>query len=174
MLFGKKLIKRCPQGHEMELSWRRCPRCTRRAPLSVAPRDITEQTVVMQAPAESADHTRVMAGSEPAVQSALAILARLTATSGPLTGQEFRILSGRTKLGKAPREETGPTLLALADPYMSKDHVALEAGPGGIVMIDLGSTNGTFVNGARAGRAMLNDGDELRLGNTVFRVKQGR
>ncbi len=173
-MFGKKVIKRCPQGHEMELHWRRCPRCTRRAPLGVAPRDITEQTVVVQAEVQGGDETRVMAPSAPEVQGAIGVIARLEAASGPLAGQEFRILAGRTKLGKAPRQETGATLLALADPYMSKDHAALEAGPGGIVMVDLGSTNGTFVNGQRMGRALLREGDELRLGNSVFLVKPRR
>src|SRR5262252_642764 len=27
---GRKVVKRCPQGHEMEMAWRDCPRCTGR------------------------------------------------------------------------------------------------------------------------------------------------
>ena len=35
-------------------------------------------------------------------------------------------------------------------------------------MVDLGSTNGTKVNDARVGEQQLNDGDEVRFGNTVM------
>jgi hypothetical protein len=173
-MFGKKLIKRCPKGHEMELHWRRCPRCTRRAPTALPARDITEQTVVVQAEAEAGDHTRVVEPSSPAMAGAVTVVARLEAASGPLAGQEFRVLQGRTKLGKSPREEGDAMLLPLADPYLSKDHLALEAGPGGVVLVDLGSTNGTFVNGQRVERAVLRDGDELRVGGSVLRLRLGR
>jgi pSer/pThr/pTyr-binding forkhead associated (FHA) protein len=98
------------------------------------------------------------------------VRARLTALAGPLAGQEIRLLTGRTKIGKAPREEEGAVVIAVADGYLSKEHVALEAGAGGVVLRDLGSTNGTFANGRRVERAILRDGDELRIGQSVFRV----
>jgi pSer/pThr/pTyr-binding forkhead associated (FHA) protein len=38
-------------------------------------------------------------------------------------------------------------------------------------MQDLGSTNGTFVNGQRTSSALLNRGDVVQLGSSTFRVE---
>ena len=98
------------------------------------------------------------------------MVARLEVVAGPLAGQRIDLEAGRTKIGKSPAAEPGVHVIPLADPYLSKDHAALEAGAGGVVVVDLGSTNGTFVNGTRARRAVLRDGDELRLGSTRIRL----
>ena len=54
---------------------------------------------------------------------------------------------------------------------MSRDHFALEAGVAAVVLRDLGSTNGTHVNGSRVDRHILADGDLVRAGETSFRVR---
>ncbi len=56
------------------------------------------------------------------------------------------------------------------DPRISRYHAAVEGTLGGIRIQDLGSGNGTFVNGARVDAAMLRPGDRVRLGNTVLAV----
>ena len=38
-------------------------------------------------------------------------------------------------------------------------------------VVDLSSTNGTYVNNARVDRARLNDGDRLRVGRVEFTVR---
>jgi hypothetical protein len=56
-------------------------------------------------------------------------------------------------------------------PSVSRAHARIDAGADGEHAIaDLGSSNGTFVNGARVERATLRDGDVLRLGDCAFRV----
>ena len=62
-------------------------------------------------------------------------------------------------------------LVGLPDPSMSRDHFALEAGVAAVVLRDLGSTNGTFVNEARVERHMLAEGDMVRAGATSLRVR---
>ena len=47
---------------------------------------------------------------------------------------------------------------------VSRDHAELRRTPGGWVLVDRTSTNGTFVNGVRVHRAHVADGDEIRLG----------
>ena len=42
---------------------------------------------------------------------------------------------------------------------------------GTFVVADLGSTNGTKVNGVRVAEHELRDGDEVRFGNTTFRFE---
>lgn len=157
--FGKKVIKRCPRGHEMDLGWRSCPRCTGRARTEIA-RDMDDATVIVQASPE-----KLAAAARPESSA----IGSLQVIAGPSAGAEHRIEAGRTKLGKEPSPEPGTRVLAIADSFMSRDHAALVAGMGGVVLVDLGSTNGTWVNRKRVERALLSDGDEVRLGQTVAR-----
>jgi predicted component of type VI protein secretion system len=61
----------------------------------------------------------------------------------------------------------------LADhPDASRTHAEVEHGAGGLVVRDLGSRNGTYVNGERIeGDRSLTNGDELRIGGIVWRVE---
>jgi len=167
-----KVLKRCPKGHVMELSWRRCPRCSGgRVPIAKA-RDLAEQTVFAAPPSASVEETQVGSASlaRQAPSSGPAGPA-LVATAGPLAGQEFPLRSGQTRIGKSPRPAAETALIAVpGDRYMSKEHATLTLGSAALVLNDPGSTNGTFVNGSRVSRAVLQDGDELRVGESVFRV----
>lgn len=58
--------------------------------------------------------------------------------------------------------------IVLADPNVSRHHAEVRPAVDGYVVADLGSTNGTKVNGARVSEHLLLDGDELRFGNTVI------
>ncbi|TIC82771.1 DUF3662 and FHA domain-containing protein [Nocardioides sp. GY 10127] len=64
------------------------------------------------------------------------------------------------------------------DPGVSRRHVEFRvdaSGPGGhglhIDVVDLGSTNGMSVNGQKMGRAVADDGTEVRVGSTTLRVR---
>ncbi len=59
--------------------------------------------------------------------------------------------------------------VVLADPNVSRRHAEVAPSGTGFMVTDLGSTNGTSVNGTRiSGSHQLTDGDELRFGNTVM------
>ena len=60
--------------------------------------------------------------------------------------------------------------LVLADPAVSAQHCRLEPDGRGLVLRDLGSTNGTFVQGVRVARARVGAGAQLRVGRTDLRV----
>jgi len=57
------------------------------------------------------------------------------------------------------------------DPTVSSYHANLVGTSEGFVVIDLGSSNGTFVNGSRVQESILADGDEVHFGlcRTIFR-----
>ena len=58
------------------------------------------------------------------------------------------------------------------DDFASTRHAALEPRPDGLWVEDIGSTNGTFVNGARVTTArLLTSGDVIRIGQTDLRVE---
>ncbi|HWB55818.1 MAG TPA: FHA domain-containing protein [Gaiellaceae bacterium] len=60
-----------------------------------------------------------------------------------------------------------------ADDYASGHHARVEAGLDGTWVFDLGSTNGTYVNGERIdGRRRLREGDVLQVGDTELRFER--
>ena len=60
---------------------------------------------------------------------------------------------------------------AITDEYASSHHARIRAGRGLWYVEDLGSTNGTFLNGRRIhAPQLLNKGDKIRIGHTVMTV----
>jgi FHA domain len=64
--------------------------------------------------------------------------------------------------------------IRLEDPYASAQHAQLVMQAGVIVLEDLGSTNGTYLNEELlAGPAPLHDGDRVRIGDSEFTYEEG-
>jgi DNA-binding NtrC family response regulator len=59
--------------------------------------------------------------------------------------------------------------LAVADFTVSRYHLDVSVGPGGIVVADLGSTNGTYIGAVRIERAIVPPGTLVKLGGTTIR-----
>ena len=59
----------------------------------------------------------------------------------------------------------------LGDPNVSRRHAEIRRQGTGFVVVDLGSTNGTRVNGAGVKERRLNDGDEITVGGTKIRFE---
>ena len=58
------------------------------------------------------------------------------------------------------------------DTFMSSHHARIEIRPEGVWVVDLDSTNGTFVNGQRvSGDRSLRKGDRLQVGSTVLEMR---
>jgi hypothetical protein len=95
--------------------------------------------------------------------------ATLVIREGDGAGGEYP-LDGELVLGR----EQGSADLVLNDPGVSRRHAAVRAQGGAITVEDLGSSNGTFVNGQRtSGEVVLAEGDEVQLGGTVLTVHGG-
>jgi pSer/pThr/pTyr-binding forkhead associated (FHA) protein len=62
--------------------------------------------------------------------------------------------------------------LQLEDHTVSQRHAILIATEVGVVLLDDRSATGTYVNGARTTRRMLEDGDEVTLGRVTFRFAE--
>ena len=60
--------------------------------------------------------------------------------------------------------------LVLAEPTISRSHAAVGFDPQGFFVQDLGSTNGTMVNGAKCQRTFLKSGDLIQMGKLTLGV----
>lgn len=63
--------------------------------------------------------------------------------------------------------------ISFHDPNVSRRHAEIRPDGTGFVLVDLGSTNGTFVNGARVTQHRLVDGDRIGVGATVLDFRAG-
>jgi len=80
----------------------------------------------------------------------------------------FRLKSGTIKtVGRAPRADF---ILDVA--LVSRLHCRLTAGDDNLEVLDLESTNGTFVNDKRVDKAKLATGDRLRIGRVELTVEK--
>jgi adenylate cyclase len=88
---------------------------------------------------------------------------RIVSTSG---SQSFELREGSTLLvGRAASSD-----IPIFDPTISRRHARLSSTATGVEVSDLGSSNGTFVNGERVDSATVVVGDELTFGKVPFRV----
>ncbi|MEM4410026.1 MAG: FHA domain-containing protein [Candidatus Caldarchaeum sp.] len=107
-------------------------------------------------------HTPTLLGPPGAPQGTC----RLVALNGPLAGSRFDISTIPVIAGRASSQ------ISLAfDESASRQHAEFVWTPQGLRVRDLGSTNGTLVNGRRVAEAILHFGDEVQLGMTRFRVE---
>jgi pSer/pThr/pTyr-binding forkhead associated (FHA) protein len=81
----------------------------------------------------------------------------------------FRLAPGAVKtVGRAPRAD-----FILDAALVSRLHCRLSAEEDRLEVVDLSSTNGTFVNDKRVERAVLGNGDRLRLGRVELTIGRG-
>jgi ABC-2 type transport system ATP-binding protein len=92
----------------------------------------------------------------------------LAFVSGPQAGLNVAV-GGQLVVG---RDRATADLLLEDDTDVSRRHATFSPSGEGLTVQDLGSTNGTFVNGARigAGAVVLSSGDQVQIGDTVMKV----
>lgn len=170
MLFrrSKKKPRTCAQGHPQEPTWDKCPFCTadEQPGGSPAAEPETDTASVTQVP-DPGRGAVVVAKKKP-VRAPRRILAGwLVAIGGEHEGQDFRVHVGKNVLGKGAHSD-----IALKDAYISERHATFESKNGECTVTDLGSRNGTFVNGQRiTGSQAVRDGDRISLGHTELKFR---
>jgi hypothetical protein len=86
--------------------------------------------------------------------------------NGELRGRDFRLVDGKNTMGTAADCD-----VVLTDPYLSSHHSVIRHENGEYILVDLDSTNGSYVNGKAVSRMDLIDNDTIRLGRTELRFK---
>jgi len=95
---------------------------------------------------------------------------RLVMSQGPQPGQTFILDQDSLTLGRDPSSD-----IVISDPQVSRQHTRITTRQDEMIVIeDLGSTNGTFVNGIRlTGPHTLANGDVIGLGDVVTLTHYG-
>lgn len=78
------------------------------------------------------------------------------------TGERLSLGESVITFGRKPE-----STVQLADPNVSRNHAEIRPHGNGWVLVDLGSTNGTRINGVRVSSHELTEGDEITFGNTL-------
>jgi two-component system, cell cycle response regulator len=89
--------------------------------------------------------------------------AYLLVIAGPSFGEMYRLQGSRSVIGRADT-----AAVRVLDDGISREHAALERDGGKNVLLDLGSTNGTFCNGTKIKRQELVDGDKISVGASTI------
>jgi NADH:ubiquinone reductase (H+-translocating) len=133
-------------------------------------RSLDEPRTPVRPPAEQAAPARpLVAGSvrtPPAAAPATSLRAIIQAQAGPVAGRSFEVGAGGATLGRAAENS-----IVLADPRLSRHHARVTLEDGVFWLADLGSANGTAVNGHRLQAPHpLKSGDMVDLGQSRFVV----
>jgi transcriptional regulator with PAS, ATPase and Fis domain len=92
----------------------------------------------------------------------------LVVVDGPSRGARASVTTGGARVGAAPGND-----LTLADPTVSRVHCEITQKGDALVLRDLGSTNGTWVEGVRLRDGDVPPGAIVRVGSSAFRVDVG-
>jgi len=124
-------------------------------------------TVGAPSPVQAAEQTAAPGAGVPTQMMGTPGSWTLQVVAGPLAGRSLTLSEGqRVSAGRSPDVE-----LALeGDSFASRRHAVFSVQGGYAVVEDLGSTNGTLVNGARVTRQTLSKGDTVVIGQTQIRV----
>lgn len=86
--------------------------------------------------------------------------------SGKYKGAAFAVPDG----GELIIGRSGDRDIVLEEEMVSRQHAKVRAEGSELLLIDLGSTNGTFVNGEKVRRIALQNGDRLLIGTSIARI----
>lgn len=90
----------------------------------------------------------------------------ITVVRGPYKGRDFVFTTDVVTVGKAPQND-----IPLPDETVSRQHMEILRDTKGFLLRDLGSTNGTFLDGAEIREAFLRNGSQVTVGETRFRFR---
>lgn len=137
-------------------------------PTMANPQPYVPMNPTMAVPVQSNLQPTVAVAAQPNLQPTVAVQTSgfaLVAMDGPLLGQRFP-LNMAIELGRESQQ-----VPMGFDTSASRRHARIEPAGMFVNVSDLGSTNGTFVNGQRVTNATAKNGDIVKVGATNFRIE---
>ena len=89
--------------------------------------------------------------------------AYLIVLAGSAVGEMYKITKDETTIGRGSQAD-----IQVIDEGISRRHASIRLSGDGVVVSDLGSTNGTFLNGEKVATHALRDGDKIQVGSTTI------
>jgi len=128
-------------------------------PAKRAPQPVPEEAG-LPVPAATATVRRGLEMTLPGIPALIGV-------QGIVAGSTFALTAGDLTIGRDGENE-----IVLAENTVSRRHArVLRDGQGQFSLTDLGSANGVYVNGMRVQRAILDMGDEIKIGDNYFRFQ---
>jgi pSer/pThr/pTyr-binding forkhead associated (FHA) protein len=93
-------------------------------------------------------------------------MAKLVVLSAGMTGRTHELKADKTTIGRVE-----DNTFQIAEPSVSSHHCEIVLRGNDVVVKDLGSTNGTFINGEKVSESVLKPGQILRLGQIEMRLE---
>ncbi len=140
------------------------------SPAAAPPETFEEATSIIpvwqhsENPSDSRQTVSLQAVPVEQIASGTAFAALLTFESGPFAGRMVALPSQMVNFGRAPDND-----VVVGDPATSGHHGRIEVRGGYFWVSDLGSTNGTLVNGEPVIEKQLSDGDLIAIGQNTMR-----
>jgi dipeptidyl aminopeptidase/acylaminoacyl peptidase len=140
------------------------------SPAAAAPETFEEATSIIPAwqhsenPSDSRQTVSLQAVPVEQIVTGTGFAALLTFESGPFAGRMVALPSQMVSIGRAPDND-----IVVGDPATSGRHGRIEVRNGAFWVSDLGSTNGTLVNGEPVIEKELSDGDLIAIGQNTMR-----
>lgn len=162
------MAKFCTNGHQMEDSWDVCPYCQKTGYQGVtssigAKKTVLETEPPPEAPVASSRKTVLLSEKRRPP-----VVGWFVALNGEQKGDDFRVHDGQNILGSSPEAD-----IVIRDPAVTGKHASLRYKEGKFILIDLDSSNGTFLNdnSEPIAREQLKDNDVVRVGETNLKFK---
>lgn len=95
-------------------------------------------------------------------------MVKLQVLNGSLAGQSYELKVAKTTVGRVEDNS-----FQLAEPSVSSHHCEILLSGSDVVVKDLNSTNGSFIDGNKIAEAVLKPGQTLRLGQVDLRIDDG-
>jgi two-component system cell cycle response regulator len=114
--------------------------------------------------------TRITPFSQPHIstESAEDCLVVIYSPSSNQLGKRFSLAVERVKIGRGIEND-----VVLHSDSVSRRHARIEARGGGYRLVDMASTNGTYVNDEPIDDVQLNRGDQIKVGDTILKFLSG-
>jgi DNA-binding NtrC family response regulator len=120
-------------------------------------------------PIQDPGATQIMQAAAPPARHVTLSHIGLEVLAGPDLGREFRLALPNIRIGTSTDND-----VVLTDRTVSRHHAEIKTTCDGILVCDLGSTNGTFLNELRIREAFLDPDAIFSLGATKVRIQQGQ
>ncbi len=115
-------------------------------------------------PHETSKTAKALSFKAPATDACLVFIY----PTGPQMGARYVLKADDALIGR-----TDECQIRNSDGSVSRNHARVEFRDDGYYAVDLGSTNGTFINNILKREGKLDDGDYLRIGNCIYRFLEG-